>query len=331
MKILFVGLGSIGQRHLVNAKKIFKGSEFYALRIKNKNLLIKNTKASKIKDLGKFYKIKIVKDYKAALKIKPNLTFICNPSSKHLGDAIKFAETGSNLFIEKPLGRSKKLEKQLIKIIKRKKIITMVGYQTRFHPLVMKLKKIIKNNSYGKIVYANLNYLTFLPHHHKYENYENSYAAQRNLGGGVIDGLIHEIDLITHFFGLPYKQNAIKNNSGLLKINCEDSFSSLMKFNVKKNIFDVFLRLSYVQSKEERKISILFEKALIKVCLVKNDMKIYSNKNFLKKRIKIKIDRNKLFVDQLEYLKKCLVLKKNPPTSLLSNQKTQKLFLDLVR
>ena len=76
MKILFVGLGSIGQRHLVNAKKIFKGSEFYALRIKNKNLLIKNTKASKIKDLGKFYKIKIVKDYKAALKIKPNLTFI---------------------------------------------------------------------------------------------------------------------------------------------------------------------------------------------------------------------------------------------------------------
>ena len=28
MKILFIGLGSIGQRHLINAKKIFKGSKF---------------------------------------------------------------------------------------------------------------------------------------------------------------------------------------------------------------------------------------------------------------------------------------------------------------
>ena len=37
MKILFLGLGSIGQRHLQNAKKIFNDSEFFALRLKKES------------------------------------------------------------------------------------------------------------------------------------------------------------------------------------------------------------------------------------------------------------------------------------------------------
>ena len=50
MKILFVGLGSIGQRHLQNIKKIFPKSFLYALRKKNKSLVIKNTKLIKKKN-----------------------------------------------------------------------------------------------------------------------------------------------------------------------------------------------------------------------------------------------------------------------------------------
>ena len=46
-KILFIGLGSIGQRHLRNAMKIFKNYEFYALRETNHNLIIKDAKLIK--------------------------------------------------------------------------------------------------------------------------------------------------------------------------------------------------------------------------------------------------------------------------------------------
>ena len=73
MKILFIGLGSIGQRHLINAKKIFKNAKFYALRIKNKNLIIKDAKLRKKGLLGDYYNIQIVKSYKSALKLKPDL------------------------------------------------------------------------------------------------------------------------------------------------------------------------------------------------------------------------------------------------------------------
>lgn len=331
MKILFLGLGSIGQRHLQNAKKIFNESEFFALRLKKNNLIIKNTKIKKKTNLEKYYKIKAVYDYKSALKIEPNLTFICNPSSMHLRDAIRFAKIKSHLFIEKPLGRSKKQEKKLSNILKKNKLISMVGYQSRYHPLIKKIKNILKKKIFGKIVHVNVNHLTYLPHHHKYENYRESYAAQKKLGGGVIGGLIHEIDLIGYFFGLPYSYQTVKKNSGHLGINCEDNFMSFMKFKKKENKFSLFLRLSYSHQKEERNLSIFFEKAVLNFCFIKNEIKIYSNKKKLNKTFKIRLNRNFTFLQQLKVLKKSLLLKKNPETSIDNNHITQNLFHRLAK
>jgi len=330
MKILFLGLGSVGQRHLINAKKIFKGSSFFALRVQNHKKIIKNTKLIKYSSLDKYYKIKSLYKFSEAINLKPDLTFICNPSSKHLTDAIKFANIGSNLFIEKPLGRSKILEKKLIKVVKKKKLITMVGYQSRFNPIIKKLKKIIVKKTFGKIIYGNFNFLTFLPNHHKYENYKRSYAANRTLGGGVIDSLIHEIDIIAFLFGLPTKHFSIKSNLNILKIDCDENFSSLMKFKIRKNDFNIFLRLSFTQNKGERKISILFEKALLKICLIRNTIEIHSNKNKMLKSIKFRLNQNKLFYDQLVNLKRALKLNKQPDTSVIKNRDTQTLFFKLI-
>ena len=47
--ILFIGLGSIGQRHLLNAKKKFKNSNFFSLRKTNHNYVIENVKLKKKK------------------------------------------------------------------------------------------------------------------------------------------------------------------------------------------------------------------------------------------------------------------------------------------
>lgn len=331
MKILFLGLGSIGQRHLQNAKKIFNKSEFFALRLIKKKLIIRNTKIKKKTDPEKYYKIKVVNDYKTALNIRPNLTFICNPSSMHLKDAIRFAKINSHLFIEKPLGKSKKQEKKLSNILKKNKLISMIGYQSRYHPLIKKIKNILKNQEYGKIVHVNVNHLTYLPNHHKYENYNYSYAAQKKLGGGVIGGLIHEIDLISYFFGLPYRHQSIKKNSGQLKMNCEDNFISLMKFKKKENKFSLFLRLSYSHQKEERNISIIFEKAVLNFCFIKNEIKIYSNRKKFNKFFKIKLDKNFVFLQQLKALKKSLLSNQNPETSVDNNYFTQKLFHRLIK
>ena len=59
MKILIIGLGSIGQRHLFNLKKIFKKSSFYALRKIKKKIIIKETRIIKKSDPIKYFNIRI--------------------------------------------------------------------------------------------------------------------------------------------------------------------------------------------------------------------------------------------------------------------------------
>ena len=92
MKIMFVGLGSIGQRHLQNAKKIFKRAKFFAYRVKKTKNVIINTKLIKKDNFRNYYKINEIYNFHDAKKIKPDITFICNPSSLHLDTAIKFGQ-----------------------------------------------------------------------------------------------------------------------------------------------------------------------------------------------------------------------------------------------
>ena len=41
------------------------------------------------------------------------------------------------------------------------------------------LKKIIETKLHGEIITSKLEFLTYLPNHHKYEDYRNSYAANK--------------------------------------------------------------------------------------------------------------------------------------------------------
>ena len=49
----------------------------------------------------------------------------------------------------------------------------------RFHPLIIKLKKIIKNNAIGKLVYLRSIWGEDLTLWHPFENYRRSYAGKK--------------------------------------------------------------------------------------------------------------------------------------------------------
>jgi predicted dehydrogenase len=326
MKIMFVGLGSIGQRHLQNAKKIFKNANFFALRVKNSNRIIKNVRLVKKSKLKDYYKINEIYSFKDAKKIKPDLTFICNPSSFHLEEAIRFAEIGSHIFIEKPLGSNNKKIKKLKEILKKKKLLSMIGYQMRFHPAIIYLKKIIQKKKYGKVNSANFYNLTYLPNHHPYENYRTSYASKKKLGGGVVQSLIHEIDIISYFFGNPYKIYKNSSNSNIINTETVNNFSALAIYKKKHFCFDLFIKLSFCDIRELRGFTIQFDKKFLEMDLKKNILKFFSHKN--KKIItkKFYIKRNELFEMEIKHLKKCIEKKIEPSTSVFKNDITNKIF-----
>ena len=103
MNILIIGLGSIGQRHLRNIRKIYPKVNFFALkRVKKSPTLNSQNKVIK-RDLINYNKIKIIQNLKAIEKNKINIdmALICGPSSQHCDKIIFFFKLRIYTFIDK--------------------------------------------------------------------------------------------------------------------------------------------------------------------------------------------------------------------------------------
>ncbi len=303
MLALFCGLGSIGQRHLRNLQKICGiDIEIIAHRVLNRKLQVTNNlKIQNGASHNVFDGIRIFEHLDDALALKPDICFICNPTSMHLETAIAVAESGCNLFIEKPLANRLDGIAHLEKLIREKNLVAFVGYQMRFHSLIQEAKKCIDESLIGNVIFAHFMNGEYLPDWHPYEDYRQSYAGQKELGGGVALTLSHEIDLIYHFFGMPTNVYATGGQKGLLKINVEDSVSSLMEYNKTSKPFSVFLHLDYLQKPRKRLFFILGEKGKIEVDLVSCNLVVYDNNGQkLIQKSNSTVSRNQLFIDELK-------------------------------
>ena len=296
-KILIVGYGSIGKRHLENI------------------LLQKNVKViicTKRKDLGKLQDrgIVIVNTIANALLHKPNIAFITNETSYHVKTAIKLAENGIDLFIEKPLSHSIKDIKKLEKIATDKKIIVQIGCDHRFHPCIKKIKNILDNNKIGKIISVHVENSSYLPDWHPYEDYRKGYAARKELGGGIALTMIHELDFLYWFFGDIKKVFSITGKYSNLEISADDLSMMTLIFN--KNII-AHLHLDYFSRPEFKSCKIKGIDGTIYWDSSSNEVKIYSqNKKEWKTVFRVKkFERNLMFIDELKYFLKCVKDKKD--------------------
>ena len=325
MNILIIGLGSIGQRHLRNIKLLKPKANIYSLRKKNKSILIQNKRILKKKDILKFYNIKKI-NLKDLKKINIDSTFICNPSSMHMKYAKYFIKKKSHLFVEKPLAGSMRDLKKLLKLNKRIKKNITIGHQFRHNPLIKFTKNILEKNSFGKILSAKFENLSFLPHFHPYEDYRKSYAAKKKLGGGVVDTLTHEIDLIAYFFGMPEKIQKIEKKSGILDADINDIFEGLFIYR-KLNKFSVSLSLSLSEIDKRRSFKIAFEKKTLLCNLINNTLQIRSNfSGKILKKIKYKKDINNFYISEIKNFFKNLKKKYPSHLSLEKNLKTEYLY-----
>ncbi len=302
MKAFFIGLGSIGQRHLNNFKEITDSkSEVLVYRTTNHNLIIKDGIAKACDSLQRYYDFKQVDSIEEGLKESPEVAFITNPSAKHMDVAIELAKGGCNLFIEKPLSNSLDRLDVLQQVVISNKLIATVGYQTRFHPIYKFVQQILSEKNYGKAVSASFEWGTYLPSHHPYEDYSLGYAARKDLGGGVVLGLSPEIDLITSFWGQPQTVYALGGKFSSLDMNAEDTVSVLMGFKQRENIFPVTLFLSYAQKRETRNFKIQFEDVLLKCDLLAQTAKLFGNNSeLIEDRNFSDLKRNDLFIEEIK-------------------------------
>jgi predicted dehydrogenase len=280
LKVLFFGLGSIGEKHARIIKNNYE-FELYAFRTK------KGQEKNRLK-IKEFYNLD------EAFSIKPDIAFITNPTYLHMETSLACAKRNIALFIEKPISNS--LEKTDIfeKEIKKRNLFSYVAYNIRFHPVISNLVEILANRE--KPIFFRAICSSYLPNWRKNQDYSKSYSAKKEFGGGVILDLSHEFDYINWLFG------EIKNISGFygkisdLKINSEDILNA--KISCKSGVKGS-LHLDYFSHNVERRIQIYYNNSYIEGDMIKNTIKILQDKK--EKTIKYKCHKDSTYKKQLNY------------------------------
>lgn len=248
-KFLICGLGSIGQRHVRMLQSVTGGkAEIAAYRSRKLDIVISDKlEATFGNKPEEHYGLITFDSIEAALAWKPDAVFVTNPISMHVATAIAAAQSGAHVFIEKPLGCTDKDVSRLQQIVRDKKLTCMVGYQLRYHPGYVRLKKLIDDGSLGRLISADLHFGEWLPGMHPYEDYRESHAARVDQGGGVILCLSHKVDMAYWLFGLPRSVYTLGGHLSDLEMDAEDSADILLTCQNSGRAFPVHIHLDFLQ------------------------------------------------------------------------------------
>lgn len=246
MNILVVGGGSIGKRHISNLKR---------LDFSNIWVLKRRPSAEFEENQG----VKVITSYKEAYELELDCIFVCTPTSMHVEPLELAVAKGVHIFMEKPLIHSMSGLNSAIELMQSYGKVFFIGFMLRYHPLVKKVKDILDSGLLGKVYNARFSFGSYLPYWHPWEDYKTSYASRKELGGGVINTITHELDLIQYFFGSPKSIKCESFNTGMLDIEVEEMVEAIFRYEDKL----VTLHLDYLQKDYDRNIKILCENGKI--------------------------------------------------------------------
>lgn len=325
MNLLFIGIGIIGQRHIRNIKSQYKGIKFFTLKGKHSKQVFSSTKPV-TGDVNLKYKLNVIDLDDINKTVKIDAAFICLPNYLHSKFLKKLVDKKIHIFLEKP-GGVNYLDLKLLKAIQKKnknnELKIMVGYHLRFHPLIIKLKKLIKQRVVGKILNVLVENGEHIADYRPYQKYWQIYHSKKKQGGGVILNQIHEIDYILYIFE-KYKFeliNSFQSKFSNTKIDTEDTLSTnLIGKNEKENFLITLLLNSYERPKK-RSLKMIGSRGKIIADLNENKLEIFNykiskngllkSKKILKKSVKFNLNRNDLFKKEVIYFIEVVKQNKN--------------------
>ena len=279
LKVCFVGLGSIGKRHLRNLVTVAKerGLELSIDALRHAP-----------SSLGTDICALIDKEYYSAADL-PNydIIFICNPPQKHYETLLALNEKAKWFFIEKPVFTRPLTDEELVPFTDERKYY--VACPLRHTKVYAALQKFVSEN---RIYSARAICSSYLPDWRPDMDYRKIYSASKDSGGVKID-LIHEFDYLFSLFGFPAESQLFEDHVSQLEIKSSDVVSFLGRY---PNNMALELHLDYFGRIPQRYIELYTADDVVNFDYLKSRIK------FLKKGDVIELgeERNDFQIKELE-------------------------------
>ena len=244
LRILFFGLGGVGQRHLRNILYLCETPKLAAIKFSSNTFEITNDlEIDKSVNIISKYNITIFNNLNDAIEIfKPSIAIIATPSNSHSTLALSVLQKKINVFLEKPITVDLNELELITNYLRHNNSNLSINYMMRYDPCFIKLRNGLNIKKIGKIISAQFTHNSYFPLWHRYEKYQNLYAGKSSLGGGTILTNIHMIDLIYCLFDLPKRVFSIGGKISNLEIDVEDTIACVLDYK-----FPVTLNLSFTQ------------------------------------------------------------------------------------
>ena len=207
MKVLFVGIGSIGTRHLKNLTAVCKQ--------RNIDLEVTALRSSTRELPGETAQL-ICRQITQPDDTVYDLAFITNPTNLHHSAIKQLVGKVKFFFIEKPIFEDCVYSLDELGLTDKN---AYVAAPMRYCGAYMKLKEIIRDiPAYSVRIICS----SYLPGWRPNADYRKVYSAIRAMGGGVTIDLIHELDYMVDLFGFPLESFNFKGTYSHLEMDSDD-------------------------------------------------------------------------------------------------------------
>jgi predicted dehydrogenase len=197
VRVFVVALGSIGRRHLENLQAL--GCRAGGGRLD------------------------------AAARERPDAIVIATPTSEHVAGLQWAVRNGVHAYVEKPLGATSEGVAELLDEAEAAGLVVATGYNLRFHPALEAVERTIRSGRVGRLLAVDAQVGHHLPAWHPAEDYRRSYAARRELGGGALLTLSHELDYVRWIAGEVTDCRGLKARASELELDVDDVAAVVMR------------------------------------------------------------------------------------------------------
>lgn len=252
-RVLIVGVGSIGKRHLRLARELLPHADIRVLRHQVTDSVPEHAN-------GCFTKVE------DAIAFAPQLAVISSPATFHLDSALPLARAGVHLLIEKPLSATLDGIPQLLEACQEKKIVLLTGYNLRFLPSLRQFRELLSGELIGRALSVRCEIGQYLPSWRPDADYRQSVSARRELGGGALLELSHELDYLRWIFGEVEWVKATLSRQSSLEIDVEDTAHLILGFGRAADVRQLVgtVNMDFIRQDATRLCTVIGEKGSLR-------------------------------------------------------------------
>jgi predicted dehydrogenase len=229
-RLLIVGLGSIGRRHL----RVLRELPCVEVAVCRRNMADAEQTQ---RDDG----VPAFANLEAALAWRPDAVLVTGPTHTHEPVARQAIEAGCHVFVEKPLACRTNGAREWLDAARQRGLVVAVGCNLRFHPALQCIRSAVQSGQIGRLLSVRAEVGQYLPDWHPQEDYRHGYAAQARQGGGVLLTLIHEVDYVLWIAGDARTVTAVAGHVSSLELDGVEDLAEIIVVHAGGNVSSIHL------------------------------------------------------------------------------------------